>query len=650
MCGIVGIYAPQDPACPDRSRLAAMADALRHRGPDDQGYYAAPGIGLGFRRLAIVDLANGRQPMRCTDGSVVSVCNGEIYNHAELRADLEKRGHRFISRCDAEILPALYQEYGPRFAARMNGQFAFAVYDKNRRRLVLGRDHAGIAPLFHAATRDGLLFASEIKALLRHPALRRRVDLTGLDQILTFPGPVSPRTLFAGVASLPPGNVLIVEADGTRRLETYWDLDYPPAEPAAPVDGQIDEGKECDAWVDELDAALRQAVRYRLQADVPVGAYLSGGLDSSLIAAIVNDLTPGERRHTFSITFDDGHIDESAYQRLMARHLNTIHHERAVGPAQIQARLGDIVRHAETPLRESYDACSLILSGMVRDQGMKVVLSGEGADELFGGYVGYRLDAHRANAGTRAPDLQSLLEAQMRERLWGDPEFHYEKDYHALDQTKRALYSDALAADLCHFNCVNERPVDIRKLAGRSDFHKRSYLDFKLRLADHLLADHGDRVAYANGVEARYPFLDIGVIDVARRIPPSLMVRNGDEKYLLKRLARRYLPPEIVERKKFSFVAAGSAALLHQNAAPLDELLSAERIRRDGYFNPATVERLRRLYARPGHELNPTFEDDLLMLVLTFNLFLDSFDLPAFVASPSPLPAVAVASDEFLDW
>ncbi|SMH47740.1 asparagine synthase (glutamine-hydrolyzing) [Azospirillum agricola] len=643
MCGILGLFTPGSPEPVSRHQLAAMAEALVHRGPDDEGFFTAPGIGLGFRRLAIVDLAAGNQPVFSADGTVVSVCNGEIYNHGELRAELERRGHRFRTRADTEVLPALYQEYGPEFAARMNGQFAFAVYDLTRRRLVLGRDHVGIAPLFLADTAEGLVFGSEIKALLRHPAVPRRVDLTGLDQILTFPGPVSPRTLFEGVESLEPGTVLVVESSGARRRSVYWDLDYPEA-------GAIDDSRPADSWVEELDAALRQAVRYRLQADVPVGAYLSGGLDSSLIAAIAADLTPGERRQTFSITFRDGRIDESPHQRLMARRLGSLHHETAVGPEQIHAHLADIVRHAEAPLRESYNACSLILSGMVRDRGLKVVLTGEGADELFGGYVGYRLDQHR-EADADPADLDALLESQLRQRLWGDAGFFYEKNYLAAAEVKRALYSPAVAARFPGFDCLDRPPVDVARLAGRHAFHKRSYLDFKLRMADHLLADHGDRVAFANGVEARYPFLDIGVIEVARRIPPALMVHGGEEKHLLKRLARRYLPPEIIDRKKFSFVAPSSAALLRHGVPLVEELLSAERIRRDGYFDPDTVERLKRLHREPGRDLNQTFEDDLLMVVLTFGLFLDAFDLPAFggTAAPQPQPADAGADME-ADW
>jgi asparagine synthase (glutamine-hydrolysing) len=369
-------------------------------------------------------------------------------------------------------------------------------------------------------------------------------------------------------------------------------------------------------------------VRYRLQADVPVGAYLSGGLDSALIAAIAADLAPNEARNTFSIAFTDPAIDERRHQQVMAKRLRTQHHQREISSGDILGGLADIVRCAETPLRESYNACSLILSGMVRDAGLKVVLTGEGADELFGGYIGYRLDLERAG-NNGGHDVAEMLEAQMRNHLWGDSDFFYEKPYYALSETKQALYARPLGARHAEFDCLTEPAVDVSRLNGRNIFHKRSYVDFKLRMADHLLADHGDRVAFANGVEARYPFLDVGVIECARRIPPKLMLEGGHEKALLKTLARRYLPDSVIDRKKFSFVAPSSPALLKLELPWVEDLLSAERIRRQGYFDVATVERLKAQYRRPSFTMSQTFEDDLLMVVLTFGLFVDIFDLPA---------------------
>ncbi|OYX71644.1 MAG: asparagine synthase (glutamine-hydrolyzing) [Rhizobiales bacterium 32-66-11] len=619
MCGIVGhLRRHPGPAVPD-DLIVRMADTLRHRGPDDEGFFADDAVSLGFRRLSIVDLAAGRQPMFAAEGRVVGICNGEIYNYAELRADLESRGHRFATRCDTELVPALFAEYGVEFARRINGQFAFAVFDRATRRLVLGRDQVGIAPLFYAE-RDGLLmFGSEIRALLSHNSLDRTVDLTALDQIFTFPGLVSPRTIFAAVKSLPPGHVLVADPDKPLKVQKYWDLDYPLAQDIAP--------RRLEECVEELDAALRQAVRYRLQADVPVGGYLSGGLDSSLIAAIVADVAGASTRHTFSITFPDRAMDERGPQRLMAKRLGTVHHEAEVDPSVLSRRLADIVRCAEAPLRESYNVCSLLLSGMVRDAGLKVVLTGEGADELFGGYVGYRLDMERG-AAAESLDLDEMIEAEWRERLWGDPGFFYEKNYAASRENRQGLYADGVAARFDSFDCLAGDVVDRSQIAGRHPFHIRSYLDFKLRMADHLLADHGDRVSFANSVEARYPFLDIGVIDVARRIPPALMVQGGEEKYVLKQVARRYLPAEIVDRKKFSFVAHSSARLLRAREPQVLDLLDEERIRADGYFNPAAIAHLKTRYLDPKTELNQTFEDDFLMVVLTFGLLREHFALP----------------------
>jgi asparagine synthase (glutamine-hydrolysing) len=597
-----------------------MADTLRHRGPDDEGFFGESIISFGFRRLSIVDLAAGRQPMFAADGRVVGICNGEIYNYAELRGDLESRGHRFRTRCDTELVPALFAEYGPEFARRINGQFAFAVFDRESRRLVLGRDQVGVAPLFYAEHAGLLLFGSEIRALLSCPGLDRTVDLTALDQILTFPGLVSPRTIFGQVRSLPPGNVLVVDPGKEPQIIKYWDLDYPVAEDIP--------DRSLDECVEELDVALRQAVRYRLQADVPVGGYLSGGLDSSLIAAIVADVAGSTTRHTFSITFPDRAIDERGPQRLMAQRLGTQHHETEVNPALLSDGLRDIVRCAEAPLRESYNVCSLLLSGMVREAGLKVVLTGEGADELFGGYVGYRLDLERGLEEPSGFDLEDMIEAEWRERLWGHPGFFYEKNYAASRENRQALYAEDLAARFETFDCLSTDLVDRSQLIGRHPFHIRSYLDFKLRMADHLLADHGDRVSFANSVEARYPFLDIGVIDVARRIPPALMVKDGGEKYVLKQVARRYLPAEIVDRKKFSFVAHSSARLLREKVPLVTELLDEERIRQDGYFNPAAIAHLKAHYLNPKAELNQTFEDDVLMVVLTFGILREQFGLP----------------------
>ncbi|SNR80198.1 asparagine synthase (glutamine-hydrolysing) [Puniceibacterium sediminis] len=592
-----------------------MLNAIRHRGPDEEGQFIADRVAMGCRRLSIIDLADGQQPMFAAERQIAAVANAEIYNHDALRADLTAQGARFGSRCDVEVIPHLYARDGLDLARGLNGQFAFAVYDTARDRLVLGRDQTGIAPMFWARVRDGILFGSEIKALLAHPEIARKLDPAGLDQILTYPGLVSPRTMFHGVHALRPGHLLVVER-GAVREEKYWDYDFP----AAPMA----DGDEA-ALLDELDAALRGAVARRLVADVPVGVYISGGLDSALIAAMAHQIAPDTARHSFSITFPDCAIDEARWQAIVRDQIGSVHHQVTFSEDDILQNLRQIVVSGETALKESYNACTLVLARLVAAQGMRVVLTGEGADELFGGYVGYRLDLTRETEF--CGDIEEMIEEETRARLWGDGGFFYERDYAANADLTGALLCDGLLARRAEFSTLSASPVDHAQLAGRSAFHKRSYLDLKLRLPDHLLADHSDRVAYCASVEARYPFLDPHVIDVARRIPPALMLRGGEEKYMLKALGARYLPPELWQRRKFSFVAQGSPHLLRCGQDWVMDLLAPETVRRRGVFNPETVARLRAQYESPGFDLSQTFEDDYLMIVLTTEILMDAFDL-----------------------
>lgn len=631
MCGIAGTYSLDRHRPVERPLVERMTQALIHRGPDDAGLHVEGPAGLGFRRLAIVDpRPAGNQPHYSEDRGVVSVCNGEIYNHVELRADLEARGHRLQSRCDVEVLPHLYQDLGDDLLPRLNGQFALAVYEPARHRLLLARDPVGVCPLFWCEVDGQILFASEIKGLLAHPAVPRRVDLTGLDQVLTFPGTVSPRTAFAGIHSLPPGHALVIE-DGRVQLQRYWDLDYPRgAATPPPAD-----------WEEQLEHLLLQSVRRRLQADVPVGFYLSGGLDSSLIAGLIHQLRPRDDWHAFGMVFDDAALDERQHQRQMADRIGVRLHQVPFTPDTVDQRLRAVVRAAETPLRETYDTCSHALSEAVHDAGCKVVLSGEGADELFAGYVGYRFDhARDSGAGDGAGEgvFEDLLdgdawaETQARETLWGDANFFYERDYAAYRDSRAALYAPDVAARFAEFDCSRAAAVDTSRIKGRHATHQRSYVDFKLRIADHLLADHGDRMTFAHSVEGRYPFLDADLIAFVTRLPPQLLMQDGREKYPLRQVARHHVPPAIIAREKFAFVAPGSPLLLaraERGAADwVAALLDPERIRREGYFNPATIESLRAAYLQPDFSLNQTFDADLMMVVLTFQLLLDEFELP----------------------
>jgi asparagine synthase (glutamine-hydrolysing) len=632
MCGIAGCLDLLGAGRVERPVAAAMTGMLVHRGPDSSGLHVGPdaNVALGIRRLKIIDLETGDQPIFNEDGSLVLVCNGEIFNYRELRAELEARGHRFRTRTDVEVLVHLWEERGPACVERLNGQFAFAIWDSREQRLFLARDHFGVNPLYFAVTDDFLLFASEIKAILQHPAAPRRVDLVGLDQVLSLPGLVSPRTIIQGIDSLKSGCWLLASLPegpggvGGVEIREYWDLDYP----IDPVGGpQAADGYPEEHYVEGLWEIFERSVERRLQADVPVGLFLSGGLDSSLVAATAVRLSNGPPMHSFSIAFDSEEIDETRYQRLMAKTLGCRHHEIHIDADEIASRLREMVWHCESPVKESFNTCSLALAEAARNAGVPVVLGGEGADELFGGYPGYRFDA----LGTREDDpldLETAFERELRERLWGDPDLFYEKDQIAFREVKTALYSERVVERFAEVDCLEHPLVDRARLRGRHPLHKRSYLDFKLRLADHLLSEHGDRMVMARSVEGRYPFLDIELVDFARHIPPALKVKDLTEKYVVRKMAQGRVPRQILERPKFGFRAPGSPLLLQRRVEWALDLLSDERIRRQGYFNPGVVERLKRQYAREEFQLNPHLETDLLMVVLTFNLVLDAFQLP----------------------
>src|SRR5882724_576696 len=596
MCGIAGCLDLRGADRIERSVAAAMIEALVHRGPDSSGLYIEPDIALGARRLKIIDLETGDQPITNEDGTVILVCNGEIFNYRELRAELRGRGHHFRTRTDIEVLVHLYEEHGVSLVDHLNGQFAFALYDQREKRLLLARDRFGINPLYVCESEGLLIFASEIKGILRHPKAPRRIDLVGLDQILSFPGLVSPRTILEGIRSLPPGHLIVADR-GQVAMRKYWDLDYP-------VEGETLPLRPEEEWVEELRKCFDGSVERHLQADVPVGLFLSGGLDSALVATAAVRMSGGNRYHSFSISFDDEEIDEGRYQRLMARHLGCEHHEiRFTADAMIE-RLQAMVFHGECPVKETYNTCSLALAAAAHEAGVPVILGGEGADEIFGGYPGYRFDS----LGERDEDpldVETALEEELRERVWGDRRLFYEKNQIAFREIKSALYAPALRARMEDFDCMAHPLVDRERLRGRHPLHQRSYLDVKLRLADHLLSEHGDRMVMAHSVEGRYPFLDLGIVDLARRMPPDLKVRDLTAKYVVRRMAEGTIPHQIVAREKFGFLAPGSPLLLQRSVPWVEDLLSTELVRRQGFFDADLVERLKARYAQPGFRLHP---------------------------------------------
>ncbi|MEO1049771.1 MAG: asparagine synthase (glutamine-hydrolyzing) [Bacteroidota bacterium] len=624
MCGITGVYNLEHKQPVQEELLGRMAEAIHHRGPDETAIHVGTNFGIGFKRLSIIDVKHGHQPYFYDDGNLVMVCNGEIYNYKELRNELMQKGHVFKTNCDVEVILPLYKEYGTAFIKSLNGQFAFAIFDKKDQKVILARDHFGICPLFYTQTDGRFIFGSEVKSILEHPLVKRKVNLTGLDQVLSFPGLVSPETMFEGICSLKPGHFIKIDA-GEISIQEYWDLDYPEI-------SQCSDGRPETWYTERLEEELLKSVKYRLNADVPVGFYLSGGLDSSLIGGLMKHLAPNTSYASFSIGFpglDNQEIDERRYQRKMADYVNSNHTEIPFDWSEINTRLKNAIYHSEMPLKETYNTCSLALSRAVSNSDIKVILSGEGADEFFGGYIGYRFDKQRMN-GNGASDLEEMLENQVREQLWGDPDFFYEKNQYQFRETKQALYASEIN-DLFHdFDSIQALAIDRTKLRNRHNLHKRSYLDLKLRLSDHLISDHCDRVTYANSVEGRYPFLDVNLVNFIRTIPPDLKLNGMVEKYILKKVARKFIPQEVYERQKFGFVAPGSPELLRNDIEWINDLLSYDQIKRQGYFNPDVIERLKKQYKKEGFKLNLPFDSDLLIVVITFNIFLELFEMPSF--------------------
>jgi asparagine synthase (glutamine-hydrolysing) len=360
-------------------------------------------------------------------------------------------------------------------------------------------------------------------------------------------------------------------------------------------------------------------------SDVPVGVYLSGGLDSSTIAAIACREQPETSWHSFGVSFNGADNCEAEFQKCMASFVGTTHHDVPMGPVDVAERLERMLYHAECPVKETYDTTCLALSRTAKDAGVSVVLSGQGADELFGGYVGYRFDQfdRRPAAQQRSGDP----EAAIRERLWGDPTFAYDLGYAKLQTLKQRLYSKAMRAALPTRDCLLSLPLRKDRVAGRNVFHKRSYLDFKLRLADHLLADHGDRMAMANSVEIRHPFLDIDLVRFVATIPPRIQLKDIGGKHVLRRAAASIVPSAIVKREKFGWFAHASPQLIRNGGTLVREFLSVDRVRRQGYFDPQAVEELTARYGQDGFKLTQPFEADHVMLILSFTALVDIFKL-----------------------
>ncbi len=637
MCGIAGALNVRGMAPLDSTTLRRMLMLLRHRGPEMAGIYADGPVALGHARLSIIDLAGGLQPLANEDETLWVIVNGEVFNYVELGEELGRRGHRFRTGSDSEVILHLYEELGPALLERLNGQYAFALWDARRQRLMLGRDRLGVRPLFYTMAGGSLLFASEIKALLADPRVRRQPALHALDQIFTYWAVLPGRTMFEGIHEVPAGHYLLMDADGTGpALTRYWAHRYPTVE---------DDGADEDFYAVRLRELLVDAVRLRLRADVPVGAYLSGGLDSSAIAAIIRHYSPN-RLQTFSVTFDDKAFDERMFQQRMARHLGTAHHIVECRREDIGEVFPDVIWHTETPVLRTAPAPLFLLSALVRRHGLKVVLTGEGADEFLAGYNIFkeamvrRFWARELTSRSRplllrglydwVPDLQgtsqAYLEAFFKQGITEthDPTYSHMLRWRNTARLKR-LFSTEVREALGDYDSARELCATLDPdLSSWHPLSQAQYLETRTFLEPYLLSSQGDRVAMAHSVEGRFPFLDHRVVELAGRIPARMRLRGLDEKHILKRAVRDLLPPDIWQRPKQPYRAPICAAFCGPDAPEyVAALLAPDRVAQAGFFNPVAVSRLLAKCQSSAH----VGENDEMALVgvLSTQLWYDAF-------------------------
>ena len=602
MCGIAGILNLDGGPVASES-LQGMNRMLAHRGPDDTGFHAEHGVGLAHARLSIIDLAGGRQPMCNEDSSLWITFNGEIFNYVELRKELLRKGHRFSTHSDTEVILHLYEEKGEDCVQYLNGQWAFSIWDNRRRRLFLSRDRMGVRPLFYTQANKAFIFASEIKALFAVPGVTREIDVHGLDEVFTYWCTIPPTTLFRSVNELPPGHSMTVDADGIV-VRQYWESQFEKESGVvAPSRGQ--------AYADELLQLLIDATQIRLRSDVPVGAYLSGGLDSTLTTALVKKHT-NARLRTFSVAFDAPEFDESSFQADAVRFLDTEHQEIRCSKSQIGEVFPEVIWHTEKPVLRTAPAPMYLLSRLVRNSGYKVVVTGEGADEVLGGY-----DIFKETKIRRFWELQpdSRMRPTLLRRLYpylqnlqNQPDAYRKAFFHInvernlqpffshiprwqLTAKLKLFFSDAVRAQIGDDDGYSKLRTRLpESYSGWDSFCQAQYLETKLLLPGYILSSQGDRVAMAHSVEGRFPFLDHRIVEFASRLPVSLKMKVLNEKYLLKRCATGLVPPSILKRSKQPYRAPEACSFLQPAAREyMEELLSPEQLQRDGIFDHGAV-------------------------------------------------------------
>ena len=641
MCGITGIYNMEGTPRISVEELARMTETLRHRGPDDSGLYVDDHVGLGHTRLSIVGLAGGTQPIHNGNETAWIIYNGEVFNYPELKQDLVRQGHRFYTETDTEVVLHMYEEHGLSFLDRLNGQFALAIWDCRKKLLILARDRLGIRPLHYLRAGGRFLFASEIKSIRAAKNISLKLDPFSMDQLFTFWSTLPGKTIFKGVSELLPGHYAVVSGNGVK-VSRYWEPPFGHPD--------IYTKQSLEEIVSEISGRLNEAIRIRMRADVPVGCYVSGGLDSSGIASIVKQ-DFNQRVKTFALRFEAEGFDEGDYQKDIVSWLKVDHASLCASNSTIADSLCDAVWHCETPLLRMGPVPLFLLSRFVRDRGLKVILTGEGADEIFGGYNIFREAKVRSFWATYpSSEMRPRLLGRLYPYILNDPRlrgiltsffgtglqqpnsafFSHLVRWQNTGKLK-TFFSGDLRATLAGYNGYGELASTLPDGFDSWDYLARAqYLESQLFMSNYLLSSQGDRVAMAHSVEIRLPFLDHRLVEFMARVPSKWKIRGMNEKYVLKRALAARLPESIVKRPKQPYRAPIVEALVQgEGRTMVRDLLTPRRIEEAGIFDPHKLDRLLTKLERIP---NPGELDGMALVGVLTTQLIDN----QFVGSPIP--------------
>jgi asparagine synthase (glutamine-hydrolysing) len=655
MCGLAGIYNFKDKHKIDKGAFIRMLAQIKHRGPDEFGTYVNDTVGLGCARLSIIDLRTGKQPVHNEDKTKWIVFTGEIFNYKELKNEIIKNGHIFYTDSDTEVLIHLYEELGIDFIRKINGQFALAVWDDAKKMLILARDRVGIRPLYYTIDNGRIIFASEVKSIFADPKIKRRLNLKGLDQIITFWTTVGTTTIFEGISELPPGHCLLVK-EGEVNSKRYWDFEFD----VKGNDKKFDKGH----YIDLLRGELIKSLKLQLQSDVPIGAYLSGGVDSSVIAALLNGLVKDTTQiKTFSVRFEDKDHDESGYQEILLKKYKFKNFQVNCTSKDIGMIFPKIIWHTEKPIFRTAPAPLYFLSRLARQEGVKVILSGEGADEAIWGYDTYRENKIRL-FWSRFPesDRRPLLFKKIFPYLSHYSPQHFgiiKKFYHKnlMDLENpfyshlprwenngaiKAYYSQGSRAFLEGYDPYQELKCILPSGYIRWEpLQKNQYLETLTLLPGYLLSSQGDRMLMANSVEGRYPFLDHNFLEFCSSIPSKYKVFGIRDKFILREAFKMELPEDIYKRSKFAYTSPDARSFFGDSTPGyIKDLFSKENIEQTGYFDHGALNNLINKITASGAQ-NLGYRDNMAMVIIVSTLLLHDLFIRDFRVHDEGLPLAA---------